>query len=99
MTITPPSDGWWELHTRHGILVSSGSLYAMVCLWARMKRDWWCDIPYGAGEPGCTIECTCTHDCHCRACTAATERGLALLASREGANGCVSPVPGPVGHT
>jgi hypothetical protein len=52
MTITWVGDGWWELHTRHGIFVSSGSLYAMVCLWARMKRDWWCDLPYGAGAPG-----------------------------------------------
>lgn len=82
MTITRVGDGWWELDTRHGIFVSSGSLYAMVCLWARMVRDGWCDIPCGAaGEPGRAIECTCTHECRCRACTKATRRGQAVLAS------------------
>jgi hypothetical protein len=82
VTIARIDDGQWELRTRHGMPLGTGSLYAMVCLWARMVRHGWCDIPYGAaGEPGRTIECTCTHDCRCRACTQATERGLALLAS------------------
>jgi hypothetical protein len=81
VTITRTDDGWWELRTRYGTVVSSGSLYAMACLWPHMKRDRWCDIPYGAGEPGSTIECTCTHECNCRACTRATERGHAVLAS------------------
>jgi hypothetical protein len=81
MTITRIGDGCWELHTRYGTFVSSGSLDAMVCLWSRMRRDGWCEIPYGADEPGSTIECTCTHDCNCRACTRATERGLTVLAS------------------
>jgi hypothetical protein len=81
VTITRICDGCWELRTRHGTPVSTGSLYAMVCVWSRMVRDGWCDVPYGhAGESGRTIECTCTHDCCCRACTEATRRGQALLA-------------------
>ena len=39
MTITQIRDAGGGVHPRHGIYVSSGSLYAMVCLWARMVRD------------------------------------------------------------
>lgn len=39
MTITQIRDAGGGVRPRHGIYVSSGSLYAMVCLWARMVRD------------------------------------------------------------
>lgn len=37
----------WELHTREGTLVATGSLYQMICLWARLVRHGWCDLPWG----------------------------------------------------
>ena len=72
MTITRISPGVWELRTRHGTLIATGDLYTIVTLWARMRHDGWCEIPYGQqqtldGRP--SVECTGCHDCQCRACT------------------------------
>jgi hypothetical protein len=60
MTITRIRPGVWELHTRHGTLIATGDLYTIVTLWARMRRDGWCEIPYGQqrtldGRP--SVEC------------------------------------------
>jgi hypothetical protein len=61
MTITRISPGVWELRTRHGTLIGTGDLYTIVTLWARMRRDGWCEIPYGPqqtldGRP--SVECS-----------------------------------------
>jgi hypothetical protein len=82
MTIARIAPGRWELRTRYGTLICTGSLSEIVCLWSRMVKDGWCDIPYGAGEPGTTVECTSTHDCRCRACTRATCRVRGAPASQ-----------------
>ena len=72
MTITRISPGRWELRTRHGTLIATGDLHTVVNVWAKLRRDGWPDLPYGHpradGQP--TVECTCRHDCRCRACTA-----------------------------
>jgi hypothetical protein len=72
MTITRISPGVWELRTRHGTLIATGDLHTVVNVWAKLRRDGWSDLPYGHpradGRP--TVECTCRHDCRCRACTA-----------------------------
>ena len=72
MTIARIGPGLWELRSRHGALFGTGDLFAVVRLWARMRREGWSDIPYGQpafNETGRrTIECTCTLDCACRAC-------------------------------
>ena len=72
MTITRISPGVWELRTRHGTLIATGDLHSVVNAWARLRRDGWSDLPYGhpraVDRP--TVECTCRHDCRCRACTA-----------------------------
>jgi hypothetical protein len=72
MTITRISPGVWELRTRHGTLIATADLYTIVTLWTRIRRDGWCEIPYGQkqtldGRP--SIEFTGCHDCRCRACT------------------------------
>jgi hypothetical protein len=82
MTITRIALGRWELHTRHGVLISTGSLYEIVCLWSQMRNDGWCDVPYGAGDAGATVECTYTHDCDRRACSRATRRVRAAPTSQ-----------------
>jgi hypothetical protein len=72
MTITRISPGVWELRTRHGTLIATGDLHTVVNVWANLRRDGWPDPRCGHlradGRP--TIECTCRHDCRCRACTA-----------------------------
>jgi len=74
MTIARIGSGLWELRSRHGALFGTGDLFAVVRLWARMRREGWSDISYG--QPAFnqngrrTIECTCTCDCACRACNA-----------------------------
>jgi hypothetical protein len=74
MTITRTAAGVWELRTRHGILIGTGDLYAVVTLWARMRHAGWSDVLYG--QPAVhpltgtrTVECTGCHDCQCRACS------------------------------
>ena len=74
MMITRTAAGVWELRTRHGTLIGTGDLYTVVTLWARMRSAGWSDVPYGhpAVNPLTrmrTVECTCCHDCQCRACT------------------------------
>jgi hypothetical protein len=39
----------WELRTRHGTFIATGTLYQMICLWARMVRNGWSDA-VGLGE-------------------------------------------------
>ena len=72
MMITRIGPRVWELRSRHGAPFGRGDLYTVVTLWARMRREGWCDTPYGQpefdGTGRRTIECTCTHDCACRAC-------------------------------
>jgi hypothetical protein len=72
MTITRLSPGVWELRTRHGTLIATGDLHTVVNAWAMLRRDGRSDLPYG--HPGADgrpiVECTCRHDCRCRACTA-----------------------------
>jgi hypothetical protein len=48
----------WELHTRHGTLIATGTLYQMICLWARMVRDGWSDVTWGSGPSECCGECS-----------------------------------------
>jgi hypothetical protein len=71
MTITRISPGVWELRTRHGTLIATGDLHTVVNAWAKTRRDGRSDVAHGHpradGRP--TIECTCRHDCQCRACT------------------------------
>ena len=71
MTITRIAEGCWELRTRYGTLITTGDLYTVINVWARLRRAGWSDVPYG--EPAVsdgrrTIECTARHDCQCRAC-------------------------------
>jgi hypothetical protein len=72
MTITRINPGVWELRTRHGTLIATGGLHAVVNVWAKLRRDGWSDLPYGhpRADGRLTVECTCRHDCRCRACTA-----------------------------
>jgi hypothetical protein len=50
MTIARIGPSRWELRTRHGVLVSIGSLCEVVRLWSRLRKDGWCDIAYVAGR-------------------------------------------------
>ena len=72
MMITRIGPRVWELRSRHGAPFGRGDLYTVVTLWARMRREGSCDTRYGQpefdGTGRRTIECTCTHDCACRAC-------------------------------
>ncbi len=47
----------WELHTRHGTFIASGTLYQMIRLWARMVRDGWSDVRWGSAPHECRDEC------------------------------------------
>jgi hypothetical protein len=72
MTLTRVAPNQWELRTRHGTLLATGDLYAVVTAWARLHRDGWSDAPYGQpAAVGCrrTVEYTACHDCGCRACS------------------------------